>query len=214
MRLISAVVAVVFAVPVGGTALCADTTQKWLDRFTSANSADSSADPTPEDTSESESGPFGIVFNEVRTYTPTVREEPQENVKDTAGEEPVGKVSPLEEPPVGKAGSEYTPVVGKALFSTSEAQSQESTSPGIRAAADETPAAKAASDAIQWSEEGFTGETTITYDANGKGMFADGATPNAVTTKYTGYMKPMDVTEYAHTDNVDDAGVQNGRYGY
>ena len=203
----------VFAVPVGGTALCADTTQKWLDRFTSANSTDTSADSTPEEAAGFESGPFGIVFNEVRTYTPTVREEePVEGLSDTV-EEPVGEVSALEEPPVGEAGSEYAPVVGKALFSTSEAQAQKAPSPGIRAAADETPAAKAASDAIQWPEEGFTGETTITYDANGKGTFADGATTNVVTTKYTGYMKPMDVTEYAHSDNVDDAGVQNGGYG-
>ena len=202
----------VFAVPVGGTALCADTTQKWLDRFTSANSTDTSADSTPEEAAAGfESGPFGIVFNEVRTYTPSVRgEEPQEKVKDTAGGEPVGELSALEEPPVGKAGSEYTPVVGKALFSTSEDQSQESASPGIRAAADETPAAKAASDAIQWPEEGFTGETTITYDANGKGTFADGATTNVVTTKYDGI---KEITKYAHTDNVDDAGVQNGGYG-
>ena len=206
----------VFAVPVGGAALCADTPQKWLDRFTSANSTDTSADPTPEEAAAGfESGPFGIVFNEVRTYTPSVRgEEPQEKVKDTVEEEePVGEAGALEEPPVGKAGSEYAPVVGKALFSISEDQSQESANtPGIRAAADETPAAKAASDAIQWPEEGFTGETTITYDANGKGTFADGATTNVVTTKYAAF---KEVTKYAHTDNLDDAGevAQNGGYG-
>ena len=62
----------------------------------------------------------------------------------------------------------------------------------------------------EWPEGGFTGETTVTYDANGKGSFADGATTNAVTTKYDGF---KDVTKYAHTDNVNDAGVQNGGYG-
>ena len=64
----------------------------------------------------------------------------------------------------------------------------------------------------EWPEGGFTGETTVTYDANGKGSFADGATTNAVTTKYDGF---EDVTKYAHTDNLDDAGevAQNGGYG-
>ena len=64
----------------------------------------------------------------------------------------------------------------------------------------------------EWPEGGFTGETTVTYDANGRGSFADGATTNAVTTKYDGF---KGVTKYAHTDNLDDAGgvAQNGGYG-
>ena len=78
---------------------------------------------------------------------------------------------------------------------------------------DERVAPQAEGDGLSWPEGGFTGETTVTYDANGKGSFADGATTNAVTTKYKDYMKPMGVTKYAHTDNVDDAGVQNGGYG-
>ena len=75
---------------------------------------------------------------------------------------------------------------------------------------DERVAPQAEGDGLSWPEGGLTGETTVTYDANGKGSFADGATTNAVTTKYKGYKK---VTKYAHTDNVDDAGVQNGGYG-
>ena len=62
----------------------------------------------------------------------------------------------------------------------------------------------------EWPEGGFTGETTVTYDANGKGSFEGGATTNVVTTKYDGF---KDTTKYSHTDNVDDAGVQNGGYG-
>ncbi len=62
----------------------------------------------------------------------------------------------------------------------------------------------------EWPEGGFTGETTVTYDANGKGQFADGSTTNPVTTRYDSV---KEVTKYAHTDNVNDAGVQNGGYG-
>ena len=67
-------------------------------------------------------------------------------------------------------------------------------------------------DGLTWPEAGFTGETTITYDANGKGTFADGATTNVVTTKYAAF---KEVTKYAHTDNLDDVGevAQNGGYG-
>ena len=57
----------------------------------------------------------------------------------------------------------------------------------------------------EWPAGGFNGESTITYDANGKGSFADGATTNVITTKYNGF---NEITKYAHTDNVDDAGVQ------
>lgn len=62
---------------------------------------------------------------------------------------------------------------------------------------------------VEWPEGGFTGETTVTYNANGY-TFPDGSTTNKVTTRYENY---KEVVKYAHSDNVDDAGVQNGGYG-
>ena len=59
----------------------------------------------------------------------------------------------------------------------------------------------------EWPDGGFNGESTITYDANGKGSFADGAPTNVITTKYNGF---NEITKYAHTDNVDDTGEQFG----
>ena len=61
----------------------------------------------------------------------------------------------------------------------------------------------------EWPAGGFNGESTITYDANGKGSFADGAPTNVITTKYNGF---NEITKYAHTDNVDDTGEQFGGY--
>ena len=63
----------------------------------------------------------------------------------------------------------------------------------------------------EWPDGGFNGESTVTYDANGKGSFEGGAPTNVITTKYNGF---NEITKYAHTDNVDDAGSEQFGGGY
>jgi pilin isopeptide linkage protein len=200
MRLISAVVAVVFAVPVGGVYAGADTPGKWLDRFTTANSSEVAASE-PESGIEVDAGEGENVID----------------VADVVGGESSLEASASEE---GALGIKFNQVLGSLAGIQSKTVEGAKVTPAVGTTSkDEGNVTPIVDEGIQtasteWPEGGFTGETTVTYDANGKGTFVDGATTNVVQTKYTDYMKPMDVTEYAHTDNVDDAGVQNGGYGY
>lgn len=94
--------------------------------------------------------------------------------------------------------------------------SNDATTPVIVNAVDDNGAgsvvsASAEDGSIKWPKDGYTGKSTITYDANGRGSFPDGSTTNQVTTKYDAYGKV--VTKYAHSDNVSDDGTQNGGYG-
>ena len=210
VKLVSLITAVVLGVPISGVYASADTPSKYLDRMTLSNSASVGTNDTGDGSdgegmtaptvSKAVKSGHGIVLNTVDRNSDRMEyvnngfgDRGGDNSSDNDGtSHPAVNVSNTDDavmrPVVDDSDSNDNGVVG--VMSQAEG------------------------DGLAWPDGGFTGETTVTYDANGKGTFADGTTTNAVTTKYTGYMKPMDVTEYAHTDNVDDAGVQNGGYGY
>ena len=180
VKLVSFITAVVLGVPISGVYASADSPSKYLDRLTTSNSS-----------SEAMGG---------------------EAPRTTAKAVNVGHGIVLNTVDKNADRLEYVNLGAADGGNDSDAES----SPySIKVSSEDnpsrnTPPNDASTQSIEWPGDGFTGETTITYDANGKGSFADGATTNAVTTKYDGF---KDVTKYAHTDNVDDAGVQHGGYG-
>ena len=179
VKLVSFITAVVLGVPIGGVYASADSPSKYLDRLTTANSSSETMGGEAPRTTAKAVN----VGHGIVLNTVDRNADRLEYVNP----EPVdgGNDSGSESPPYSiKVSSEDNP-------------------------SRNTPPNDASTQSIEWPGDGFTGETTITYDANGKGSFEGGATTNVVTTKY----EHKETTKYSHTDNVDDAGVQNGGYG-
>ena len=185
-----------FALPVGGVYASADSPSKYLDRLTTVNTSmnreSNDASPGVEDeptVSHAVKTSHGVILNTV------VRN--------------ANRLEYVNDSPVTIEGNDDgTDLIGEkaVAWNTGTSDSNEHTVN----LANTNASGDGQSRGIEWPEGGFTGESTITYDANGKGSFEGGAATNVVTTKYDGYKK---VTKYTHTDNVDDAGVQNGGYG-
>ncbi len=188
VKLISLVTAIVLGIPGGGVYASADSPSKYLDRLTSANgSSEGVEDETPATASRAVMGAHGVILNTVDRNADRLEFVASEShdVDEEAGDRNASESDGSKDPTAdGGVNSPRETVVNDT--------------------------ARVGAQALDWPEDGFTGESTITYDANGKGQFTDGSTTNQVTTKYDGYREP---TKYAHTDNVNDDGVQNGGYG-
>ena len=196
---VAVVCSMAFALPIGGVYASADSPSKYLDRLTTVNTSmnreSNDASPGVEDeptVSRAVRASHGVILNTV------VRN--------------ANRLEYVNDSPVTIEGNDDgTELIGEKAVArnTGTSDSNEHTVN----LANTNASGDGQSRGIEWPEEGFTGESTVTYDANGKGAFADGATTNAVTTKYTNYMKPMGITKYAHSNNVNDDGVQSGGYG-
>ena len=185
-----------FALPVGGVYASADSPSKYLDRLTTVNTSmnreSNNASPGVEDeptVSYAVKTSHGVILNTV------VRN--------------ANRLEYVNDSPVTIEGNDDgTELIGEKAVArnTGTSDSNEHTVN----LANTNASGDGQSRSIEWPEGGFTGESTITYNANGKGSFEGGAATNVVTTKYDGF---KEVTKYTHTDNVNDAGVQNGGYG-
>lgn len=193
---VAVVCSMAFALPVGGVYASADSPSKYLDRLTTVNTSmnreSNGASPGVEDeptVSHAVKTSHGVILNTV--VRNANRLEYVDDVPVITGDD---KGEPVHETVTRSAAS-----VNDGIKHTVNPVNTDVTVNGQARS-------------IEWPGGGFTGETTITYDANGKGSFPDGATTNVVTTKYDGF---KDITKYSHTDNLDDAGevAQNGGYG-
>ncbi len=197
VKLVSFITAVVLGLPIGGVYASADSPSKYLDRLTTVNTSmnresNGASPPGVEDeptVSHAVKTSHGVILNTV------VRN--------------ANRLEYVNDSPVTIEGNDDgTELIGEKAVArnTGTSDSNEHTVN----LANTNASGDGQSRGIEWPEGGFTGDSTITYDANGKGSFEGGAATNVVTTKYDGYKK---VTKYTHTDNVNDAGVQNGGYG-
>ena len=191
---VAVVCSMAFALPVGGVYASADSPSKYLDRLTTVNSSASPEDGGGSSGVEDEP----TVSRAVRTSHGVILNTVVRNAN---------RLEYVDDVPVITGADRVEPVhetVTRSAVSANDGNEHTVNPVNTNVSVD------GQAQGIEWPEGGFTGESTITYDANGKGTFADGATTNAVTTRYD---SAKEVTEYAHTDNVDDAGVQNGGYG-
>ena len=183
---VAVVCSMAFAFPVGGVYASADSPSKYLDRLTTVNTSVNREGSGVS--SEVEDEP--TVSRAVRTshgviLNTVVRNANRlEYVDDRV--EPVHETVTRSAASVNDSNEHTVNLVGTDVPVNGQAQG------------------------IEWPDGGFTGESTVTYDANGKGSFEGGATTNVITTKYNGFNEIT--TKYAHTDNVNDAGVQSDGY--
>ena len=178
-----------FALPVGGVYASADSPSKYLDRLTTVNTSVNregggvSSEVEDEPTvSRAVRTSHGVILNTVvrnANRLEYVDDDPEITSDD--------RVEPVHE-----------------TVTRSAASVNDSNEHTVNLVSTDVPV-NGQAQGIEWPEGGFTGESTVTYDANGKGSFEGGATTNVITTKYNRF---NEITKYAHTDNVDDAGVQ------
>ena len=191
---VAVICSMAFALPVGGVYASADSPSKYLDRLTTVNTSmnreSNDVSPGVEDeptVSHAVKTSHGVVLNTVVRNANRL-----EYVDDVPVITGADRVEPVRE------------TVTRSVVSANDGNDHTVNPVNTDVSVD------GQSQGIEWPEGGFTGSSTVTYDANGKGQFTDGSTTNQVTTKYDGYRES---TKYAHTDNVNDAGVQNGGYG-
>lgn len=191
---VAVVCSMAFALPVGGVYASADSPSKYLDRLTTVNTSVNREDGGVS--SEVEDEP--TVSRAVRTSHGVILNTVVRNAN---------RLEYVDDYPEITSDDRVEPV--HKTVTRSAASVNDSNEHTVNLVSTDVPVNRQAQ-GIEWPDGGFTGESTVTYDANGKGSFEGGATTNVITTKYNGF---NEITKYAHTDNVNDAGEQFGGYG-
>ena len=147
-KIIGLITAVVLGVPIGGVYASADTPSKYLDRLTTSNS---SSEAMGGETPRTAAKAINVGHGIVLN---TVDRNADRLEYVNLGAADGGNDSDAESSPY-----------------TVKASSEDNTSGNT------VPDGESAR-SIEWTGGGFTGESTVTYDANGKGQFTDGSTTN------------------------------------
>ena len=147
-KIIGLITAVVLGMPIGGVYASADSPSKYLDRLTTSNS---SSEAMGGETPRTAAKAINVGHGIVlNTVDRNVDRLEYVNLGAADG----GNDSDAESSPY-----------------TVKASSEDNTSGNT------VPDGESAR-SIEWTGGGFTGESTVTYDANGKGQFTDGSTTN------------------------------------
>ena len=189
---VAVVCSMAFALPVGGVYASADSPSKYLDRLTTVNTSVNREDGGVSSGLEDEP----TVSRAVRTSHGVILNTVVRNAN---------RLEYVDDYPEITSDDRVEPV--HKTVTRSAASVNDSNEHTVNLVSTDGPVNRQAQG--EWPAGGFTGESTVTYDANGKGSFEGGATTNVITTKYNGF---NEITKYAHTDNVDDTGMQSGGY--